>query len=103
MVEGGERLGLATEPRNPLRISRDVGRQDLDRNLAAEDRVGGAIDRPHAARAEQRLHAIRTELRPNQDRRIIAHQVGNRLVDRPIDDHRLVDVGQHRFHMPLQA
>ena len=103
MVEGGERLRLAAEPRNPFGIRRDVGRQDLDRNLAAEDRVSGPINRPHAARAEQRLHAIRAELRPNHDRRIIAHQVGNRLIHRPIDHDRLVDVGQHRLHLTLEG
>ena len=55
------------------------------------------------AGAEQRLHAVRTNLPPNHDRSIIVHQVGNRLIDRSIDHHRLIDVGQHRFHLTPQV
>ncbi len=103
MIEGGERLGLAAEPRYPGRISRDVGRQDLDRHLAPEDGIGGPIDRAHAARPEQRFHPVRTELRADHDRRIILDQVGNRLGDGPIDHDRLIDSGQHRFHLTTQV
>ena len=36
VVEGGEEVGLALEAREPLGVLRHLGRQDLDRDVAAE-------------------------------------------------------------------
>jgi hypothetical protein len=36
-------------------------RQDLDRNLPGEVRVGGPIDLTHSASAEERRHLVRTD------------------------------------------
>ena len=61
MVERGEDLRFTTEPRQPLGIIREGGRQDLERHFPSELRVLGAIDLPHAARAELREDLIGTE------------------------------------------
>ena len=52
VVEGGEQLRLALEAGEALRILRQLGRQHLDRHVAAELRVAGAGDLAHPARAE---------------------------------------------------
>ena len=48
MVEGREDFGFALEPRQAIRIASHRGWQDLDRDLAAEARIGGAVDGAHA-------------------------------------------------------
>ena len=53
MVEAGEDLGLPREPGEPVRIAGEGVRQDLQRDLAVELRVGGLPDLAHAALAEQ--------------------------------------------------
>ena len=52
MIQGRERLRLALEPRQTLRVRGERIGQDLDRDLAAETGIGGAVDRAHAALAE---------------------------------------------------
>ena len=54
MVQRGEDFGFALEPREALGIRREALRQDLDRDLAFQLRVGGAIHLAHAAGAELR-------------------------------------------------
>ena len=53
MVERGDRAGLLLEAAQARPGRRQARRQDLDRDLAAEARVAGAIDLAHAARAER--------------------------------------------------
>ena len=53
VVEGGEEVRLALEAAEALGVLRDLGRQHLDRDVAAEVRVGGAVDLAHAAGAER--------------------------------------------------
>ena len=53
MVQGGQRFRFALEPRDPFRVSRDVGREHFQRNLTLQHGVGGAVDLAHAAGAEQ--------------------------------------------------
>src|SRR5207244_9673028 len=48
----GDRLLL--EPRELLRVAREVARQDLDRHPALEEEVLGEVDAPHPALAEDR-------------------------------------------------
>jgi hypothetical protein len=50
--EGGEHLGLPSEARQPLRIVGERRRQYLDRHLAPEAGVLGAVDLAHAALTE---------------------------------------------------
>jgi hypothetical protein len=52
MVERGQELRLALEPREPLGIAGDGRRENLDRDLSLEPRVLGDIDDSHAAALE---------------------------------------------------
>ena len=52
MIQGGEHARFALEPRQPVRIVNDRIGKDLDRDLALEARITGAIDLAHATRAE---------------------------------------------------
>ena len=52
MIERGQRLRFALEPVESRRIAGDRGRQHLQRHLATEPEVGGAIDFAHSAGAE---------------------------------------------------
>ena len=54
MVQRRQHLGFALEARQALGIGGERRRQDLDRHLALEPRVGGAIDLAHTAGAERR-------------------------------------------------
>jgi len=54
MRQGGEQLGLALEAREAIGILREGCGQRLDRDVAPEARVAGAIDLAHAAGAERR-------------------------------------------------
>jgi hypothetical protein len=85
MIECGEDLRFAPETRDAFGICGDVGRQNLDRHLAAQHGVCGAIDFAHPTRAEPRVHAIGAELRSNHDRLIVAQQVGYGIINRLID------------------
>ncbi len=53
VVEGGEDSSFALEPRQPLGIVRQLRGQDLDRDLAPEPRVAGAVHLAHPAPAER--------------------------------------------------
>ena len=44
--------GLLLEAAQAIGVGGEGGRQDLDRDVAAEARVLGAVDLPHAARAD---------------------------------------------------
>jgi hypothetical protein len=52
VVEGGEELRLPPEAGQTLRVTADLGGQDLDRHVAVEPGIGGPIDFTHAPRAE---------------------------------------------------
>ena len=51
MAQRGDHPRLALEARQPIGVRRNVGRQHLERNLAAESRVLRAVDLSHAAAA----------------------------------------------------
>ena len=53
VVEAGEDLGFPLEPGQPIRIARKRLGQDLERHLAVELRIGGLIDLPHPAFADE--------------------------------------------------
>src|SRR5439155_5488649 len=61
VVERGQRLRLAREARQPVGVGREVIREDLDRDVAIEFAVAGAIDLAHPAHANQRADVKRTE------------------------------------------
>ena len=53
VVEAGEDLRLPLEPGEPIRVRREGVREDLQRDLAIELRVGGLPDLAHAAFPEE--------------------------------------------------
>jgi hypothetical protein len=53
MVELGQGLRLTAKAHQPLRIVRHLGGQHLERYVAAEFRVGGAVHLAHAAGADR--------------------------------------------------
>ena len=61
MIERGQGARLAAEPRQPIGILRAERRQDLDRDVASELRVAGAIHLAHAARADRRVNPVGAE------------------------------------------
>src|SRR5262252_242563 len=64
VAEGVQGLCLALEPRNPLGIGRERFGQDLDRHVAIELPIAGAIHFAHAAAADARHDLIRAECAP---------------------------------------
>ena len=54
MRERGDGLRFALEPRPPIGVGGERGRQDLDRHVTLEPRVPGAIDLAHSAFANRR-------------------------------------------------
>ena len=99
-VEAGEDLRFPLEPGEAIRISGEGVRQDLQRDVAAQLRVGGAIDLAHAAFADEGGDVVVAEagadgqghvvvwlrsgpiLRPQGQRLQRAHRNG-RLAERP--------------------
>ena len=61
MVQGRERLGFAGESREPVRVTGEQIREDLERDIAVELRVARAVDLAHAAGANGGDHFIGTE------------------------------------------
>jgi len=47
VVEGGEEMGLALEAGEAVGVPGDLGRKRLDRHIAPELRVLGAVDLSH--------------------------------------------------------
>ncbi len=61
MRERRHGLGLALEPRQRLRVARDLLRKDLDRDLAVQPRVPRLPDLSHATRPKRRQDLIGTQ------------------------------------------
>src|SRR5258705_5849025 len=59
MIEGRERLRFAREACQAIGIAGEGVRKDLERDVAIQLRVAGAIDLAHPARAEGRENLIR--------------------------------------------
>jgi hypothetical protein len=53
VVEGGNGAGLALEEGETLRVSGHLHREHLDRHVAPETRIQGAVHLPHAAGPEK--------------------------------------------------
>jgi putative acetyltransferase len=67
VVQGREQAGLAGESCETVRVAREGARQDLDRDIAPQLGVMGAIHLAHAARAEQTRNLVMTDPRPGRD------------------------------------
>jgi hypothetical protein len=61
MVEGGGGSGFPDEATTPALVGQSLRGQDLDRHLAAEAQVAGAIDLAHSSRTERGDHLVRPE------------------------------------------
>src|SRR5439155_20236970 len=61
MIQDSRRARFVLEAAQPVRILRERGRQDLDRNLAPEPRVFRPVDLSHPAGAEWRDDLVGTE------------------------------------------
>src|SRR5258705_13903220 len=68
MVQGGEELSFALEPREPLRVLSHRGQQHLDRDVAIQLRVARAIHLAHPTRPKQGDDFVRTEARTDGHR-----------------------------------
>jgi hypothetical protein len=68
VAERGEELRFATEAGEPLAVGGKRLRQNLERDVAIEFGVAGAIDLAHAARANQRDDLVRAERRAGRER-----------------------------------
>jgi hypothetical protein len=64
MVEGRQDVRLAAKPSDAVGVLPEGLRQHLDRGLALEPRVTGAIDLAHAAGAEGGGDLVRPDLGP---------------------------------------
>ena len=67
MVQGRERLRLALESGQAIQVRGERIRQHLERNLAAETGIGGAIDRTHPAFADPRGDFIDAKTRAESE------------------------------------
>ena len=66
VVQRGDRSGFLLEAGEAVSIAREVGRQDLDGDVAAEAGVAGEVDLPHASRAELAADFVGAELSSRQ-------------------------------------
>jgi hypothetical protein len=62
MIERGQYAGLAVEPSSTVGVGQPHLGQDLDRHVASEPRVAGAIDLAHASGPEERDDFIRADV-----------------------------------------
>ena len=62
MRERGGGLRFALEAHHPVRVARKLLGQDLERDLALELAVAGAVDLAHPARAERGDDLVTSEL-----------------------------------------
>ena len=68
MIERRENLGFTLEPHQALRIGGHAGGQHLDRNVALQARIAGAIHLTHPTRADRRFDAIGADARARRQR-----------------------------------
>ena len=66
MIQRGQYARFALEPRAPLSIARERGRQNLDGDLAAEFGVARAIHLTHAPGTKLRQDPIRADVASDQ-------------------------------------
>jgi hypothetical protein len=63
MIEGREHFRFALKPREPIGIVGERGRENLDRDLALEFRVGRPIHLPHPAFPDRRDDVVNAKAR----------------------------------------
>ena len=78
VVECAGGLGLVLEAPQPLDVLRDVGAHHLERDLARQALVAGAVDLAHAALAQQGEHLVRPDASARRETRRSAHRLVSR-------------------------
>ena len=66
VVERREKMSLALEALKASSVFRNLSRQDLDRHVPPELRVGGAVDLPHPPGPEELEDLVRAEALPRR-------------------------------------
>ncbi len=70
MVERGEHLRLAGEPRDAIRIAGEAARQRLQRDISAEFAIARAVDFAHSACRNRRHDLVRAQARTRLQRHV---------------------------------
>ncbi len=73
MVERRRRLGLELKSRDGIAVVARFRRKNLDRDVAAQPRVAGAIDLPHPARADGTKNFVVAETAAGGERQLSLH------------------------------
>ena len=68
VVEHPRRPGFLLEALQPVRVSREGSRKDLDRDVAAEPRVSGPVYLAHSARTQRRQNLVGAEASTRRQR-----------------------------------
>jgi hypothetical protein len=68
MIQRGEDLGFALKTGHAVRVMREFGREDLQRDITIELGVPRAVDLPHAAGAKRGEDLVRAEARSERKR-----------------------------------
>ena len=76
VVERGDGPGFPSEARQTVGVSREGIGKNLQRNIAIQFRVAGAVDLTHATSAEQGQNLVGAELPSDQRRgRVFSHHL----------------------------
>src|SRR5262245_1817677 len=67
MIQRGQRLGFALEPRDAIGVVREGLRKNLQRNVSAKASVARAKDLSHAAFAKRGGNLVGTDFRTGSD------------------------------------
>ena len=78
VVQAGEHLRFPLEPGEPVGVSGEGVRQDLQRDIAAELGVGGAIDLPHPAFTDQGGDVVMPQPRTDLEGHLCVYRVVRR-------------------------
>ena len=69
VLESGDQLGLRFEAADERRVVGQLGTDDLDRHLPADDRLVGAVDRTEGAASELLAHLVAADRQPGRTSR----------------------------------
>ena len=84
MIQGGEHFRFALKTREPIGVSGQRRRKNLEGDLTLQLRVRRPIDLAHAAHAERRDDFIEPELRSDgQHARFVGLYGGTEILERP--------------------
>jgi hypothetical protein len=76
MIQRGDGARLALEALQAIGIGGESARQNFDRHVASESRVGGSIDLSHATGTEETVDLVRSETRSGWEGQIAVDYIG---------------------------